>query len=134
MARKTKKVKANKSSKQPSRKPIIAELDSPASISFDYIKSNFFRVVRVDGAYGGIGPKANTIQMALFSERQAIPKKETYTVKKGRLADLQSKEGRDAIIREVEIEAIVDIDTAKVIREWLDNKIQTLEQIRQEIK
>ena len=120
---------AKKTSKKKTRKTIKKTASVPDEINFDYIKSNQFRVIRVDGAHGGIGPKLNSIQMALFSERQAIPRKETYKIVEGQLGDLTKKEGRQAIIREVEVEAIIDIDAAKSLRDWLDRKIKLIEEI-----
>ncbi len=99
-------------------------------ITFDYIKSNFFRVIRVDGAHGGIVPQANAIQMALYNERQPIPKKEMYRLKKDHsLGDVVLSEKREAIIREVEVELLLDITTAKRIHEWLGKKIKIIEDI-----
>ncbi len=72
--------------------------------------------------------------MALFSERQPIPKKETYKLEKGRLGERTAKEERDAIIREVEIEALIDIETAKRIAEWLRDKIEQAENLRKRFK
>ena len=33
------------------------------TIRFDYIKSNCFRVIRVDGAHGSLNPQADGIQL-----------------------------------------------------------------------
>jgi len=101
-------------------------------LSFDYIKSNLFRVVHVDGVHGGIAPNGHTIQMAMFSERSPIPKSETYELKEGRLGERKSLEKRDALIREVEIETLMDINTAKKIVQWLEDKIAVAEEIRKE--
>ncbi len=120
---------AKKTSKKKTRKPVKKTAKVPDEINFEYIKSNQFRVIRVDGAYGGIGPKSNSIQMALFSERQAIPRKETYKIVEGQLGDLTKQESRQAIIREVEVEAIIDLDTARSLREWLGRKIKLMEEI-----
>ena len=38
----------------------------------DYIKSNLFRVVVADGAFGGLTPRGN-IHIDFWSERRAIP-------------------------------------------------------------
>lgn len=128
MAKKTTKPKAKKATKK-TQKIAVTELKE---INFDYIKSNYFRVIHVNGAHGGFGPKENMIQMALFSERNAIPKKETYAIDKGKLAGLKKSEGRDAVVREVEVEAIMDFDTAIALRDWLINKIEVIEQLKEQ--
>ena len=78
----------------------------PTEIAFDYIKSNFFRVIHADGAFGGLAPNGN-IHMALFSERQAIPTKVVYSVEgTGIGPEISDKrEEREALVREVEVDA-----------------------------
>ena len=121
--------KAAKRAVKKVKKPKVVAKDE---INFDCIKSNQFRVIRVDGAHGGIVPGANGIQMAFFSERRAIPKRETYKLKNGRLDKLLATEKRNAIIREVE--ALIDLRTAKVIVEWLEEKIEQAENLQRELK
>lgn len=106
----------------------------PSSINFDYIKSNQFRVSHVDGIHGGVTPNGLSIQMALFSERAPIPKRETYQLKKARLGKRIDSKGRDAIIREVELEAIMSLDTAKKIVIWLKEKIDAIETLQKKVK
>jgi hypothetical protein len=48
-------------------------------IEFDFIKSNFFRVIHVDGAFGGLSPNG-FVHMALYSERRAIPTKVVHKI------------------------------------------------------
>jgi hypothetical protein len=98
----------------------------PSEIKFDYIKSNQFRVVHVDGAHGGVSPKG-LIQMAFFSERAPIPQQETYMLEQGKLGKCKAVKQRDAIIREVEVETLIDLQVAKVIVQWLGDKINQAE-------
>ena len=51
----------------------------PKELEFDFIKSNFFRVIKADGAFGGISPNGS-IHMALYSERSAIPTKTFHSL------------------------------------------------------
>ncbi len=140
MAKKTQKVKGARRAKAGSARkenvsaPEALNIAKATRISFDYIKSTQFRVVRVDGVHGGIAPNANTIQMALFSERAPIPKRETFKLKQGRLGDIITREQRDAIIREVEIEALMDLSTAKRVANWLNEKIHAAEELQKEIE
>ena len=100
-------------------------------IRFDYIKSNFFRVIRVDGIHGGITVKGDGIQMALFSERRPIPQSEEHVVeggnKIGKLKQVITRE--DTIIREVEVEAILPLNAAKALHSWLGRQIEEYESI-----
>jgi hypothetical protein len=101
------------------------------TVRFDYIKSNFFRVVHVDGVHGGVRPSADSVHIAFFNERNAIPKAEEHQVEGGKLGEQTLREGRVAIVREVEFDAILSIETAKSLRNWLDQKIALAEKIKQ---
>jgi len=100
----------------------------PSEIKFDYIKSNQFRVIHADGVHGGVSPKG-FIQMAFFSERGPIPKRETYSLEQGKLGPRTKVEQRDAIIREVEVETLIDLQVAKVIVKWLGEKVEQAEKL-----
>ena len=97
------------------------------TITFDYIKGQCFRVIHVDGAQGGVGPRG-LIQVAVFSERWPIPQKSTHafdqnTAKLGE--EIVSKRvSRDAVVREVEAELIMTPETAMIIAEWLKTKVK----------
>src|ERR1044071_5805732 len=90
-------------------------------LKFDYIKSNYFRVIHVDGVWGGVTPNLN-IQIALFNERNAIPKQVVHEVKPdgaiGRELP-EKRNSRDTIVREIEASLIMDVQTAKVVIGWL---------------
>lgn len=105
-------------------------------ITFDYIKSAFFRVIHVDGVHGGLSPNLN-IHMGLFSERRPIPKQTTYNLNdNGTLGqeDASARKERETdMVRELDIEAIIDIATAQAIVGWLQNKIQEAEEIQKKI-
>jgi len=106
----------------------------PDKIRFHYIKSNYFRVVHVDGAYGGITARG-TIEINLYSERPPIPQVAVHQVKPdGTLGDEIKEErvGRDGIIREIEVGATMDLEVAKSLMMWLKDKIQTIEDARKQ--
>ena len=56
----------------------------PKEIEFDFIKSNLFRVIRGDGAFGGIAP-GGAIHMSIYSERHPIPTKTVHKLEGGQL-------------------------------------------------
>jgi len=124
-----KKTPAKKSTRQVAKtKQVQAHI--PDSLTFDYIKSNLFRVIRVDGAHGGITPKG-AIQIALYSERHAIPQQEIYNIKStGELGKIKSTTTRGTIVREVEIEALMEPEVAKALRSWLDDRITFIEGLK----
>jgi hypothetical protein len=103
----------------------------PKELEFDFIKSNFFRVIKADGAFGGISPNGS-IHMALYSERSAIPTKTFHSLEaSGQLGpELREKrQGRRAILREVEVDVSMDIAQAIVLRDWLTDKIDQFEKL-----
>jgi len=102
------------------------------TIRFDYIKGNYFRAIHVDGAFGGSSPRGD-IRMSVWNERWPIPQQMVYRLgdEGGVTDELREKRiGRDAVIREVEVELVMDLEVAKNIRKWLDDKIKKAEDVR----
>jgi|Deesub1362A_J573_1020465.scaffolds.fasta_scaffold00324_38 hypothetical protein len=99
-------------------------------VRFDYIKSNYFRVVHVDGVFGGNAPRRGYIHVAVWNERWPIPRQCLYSLEEnGKLGKEieQERVMRDAIVREVEVDLIMSIETAKSLRDWLSEKIDNYE-------
>lgn len=111
--------------------PKLAVEPASGTLRFDYIKSTQFRVIHVDGVHGGLRPSGRSIHMALFSERNAIPQQEQFKVDAGRLGEKVKSEGRESIIRELEVDAILDLDAARAIRDWLNGVIELAERVPQ---
>ena len=100
-------------------------------LSFHFVKSNLFRVIHADGAWGGVTPHSN-IHMALYSERQPIPQQVTYEIREGSVLGEELKEervGKSGIVREIEADVVLDLNAAKSLVEWLQQHIGTLEQL-----
>jgi hypothetical protein len=97
-------------------------------LSFEFIKGNFYRPIHVDGAFGGLSPTSRYIHMAVYSERQSIPTQLTHAVERGRLGQERTelRQGRAGLIREVEANLIIDLQTAISMRDWLDQRIVEL--------
>jgi len=96
--------------------------EKTAQINFHYIKSNNFRVVHADGAHGGVTPRGD-IHMALFNERNPIPVRITNKIaENGTLGEEIGRSMRDGIVREVEVDVILDPEVAKSIANWLLEK------------
>lgn len=101
------------------------------TFNFDMIKSNFFRVIHADGAWGGSTPRG-LLSFAFYSERGAIPRRTALELSaSGPMFVATGPEtivdGRDAIVREVEVEVIMDIDAAVTFHKWLGDKIKERE-------
>ena len=101
-------------------------------IEFHYIKSNSFRTVHCDGVWGGTTPRGY-ITMSFYSERAPIPNRLIHSVAAdGRVGKEISEKriSREGIIREVEVEVIMDLAMAKSTAEWLQGHIKFLENQR----
>lgn len=116
----------------PKRAARKAPAHMPKELGFDFIKSNFFRVISTAGAFGGIAPNGS-IHMAVYSERQALPTKIVHTVIGNQLGPeiMSKRQSRNAIVREVEADLVFDLNQAIAMRQWLDEKIASLNAIQQ---
>lgn len=112
----------------------MAELEDK-KIRIEYMKSNLFRVVHADGAFGGTSPRLQLF-MTFYSERFPIPKVLTYqptsTGAPGHEV-MEERESKEGIIREVEVGVLLDLPAAKTFAVWLNEKIAELEKTREKI-
>lgn len=100
--------------------------ESPSQVAFDYLKSSHFRVVRADGAIGGVTP-GGQIHFALFSERPSIPRRVVYQLgADGKPGDVieELTESRRSIVRELDVDVFVSIEVAERLNIWLDGVIK----------
>jgi hypothetical protein len=65
--------------------------------------------------------------MAVFNERWPIPKQITHEFKEGKSGDEIERASRDAVVREVEVQLVMNVETAKIICKWLQDKINNIE-------
>lgn len=104
----------------------------PGKLEIHYIKNNDFRTLFGSGVFGGVTPQG-LVNVNFFTERAAIPSKVVYAVN-GLEDPLQmteiEREGKEGVIREVHFGVLMDINMAISFREWLDNKIQQIQQIQ----
>lgn len=102
--------------------------ETTISVQYNMIKSNFFRVVYADGAWGGVTPRG-MIGFSFYNERQAIPKVTTVDLKSGdgvnfaTVTEEKLIEGRTGVVRELEVEVLMDVNTAVMFHKWLGEKI-----------
>ena len=100
------------------------------SIDFHFIKSNYFRVVHCDGVWGGSTPLGYLV-MNVYSERHPIPQKVTKEItSEGGLGE-DVREGKQGLVREVEVELVLDLSMAKSLIAWLEKHTKNLEKILQ---
>jgi hypothetical protein len=96
-------------------------------ITFNYIKSNFFRVIHAGGVIGAPSPGGDGIHVGVFSERIPIPVQVTQGVKDGVLGEEIDRVARKDIVREVEVDLIMDLAIAETIAQWI---LKLVEQVK----
>lgn len=107
----------------------------PKKIKFHLIKSNLFRVVHADGAWGGLTPRG-LLEVNFYSERTPIPREITLAINAepphigGEL--MEERVTRDGILREVEVGVMMDLAAATSFRDWLDKHVKEMERISKE--
>lgn len=95
----------------------------PTEVQFHYLKSQQFRVVHVDGIVGGLTPRG-VVSMVAYSERVAIPQVTIHDIDKGVLVQKpRDQMGRSGIVREMEVDMMLDISTAKALHKWLGERL-----------
>jgi hypothetical protein len=103
----------------------------PSSIALHYVKSNYFRVVHADGAIGGFTPRGE-IFVSLYSERAPLPDVTVQAVENGQLGKeiIEQRKGSEGILRELEVGVVMDLNVAKSLMTWLEERIKVAEQMR----
>lgn len=121
---------ANKSEKKIKENANISEDTAvPKELDIHYIKSSCYRTFHVDGIFGGVTP-GGKIHAATFVERQVLP--ETVRQKvgfDGKLGAEISRVTKQGITREIEAGLVMDVDMARIFRDWLDRKIEEFEKV-----
>ena len=102
-------------------------------VRFFYIKSNFFRVVHMDGAIGGLTPRG-LIHCAVYNERAAIPQVTEHPIDDNRLGPEEAVEGKKGLVREVEVDLLMTRPVAEELRDWLTARIEDYDKRVQELE
>jgi hypothetical protein len=108
--------------------------DSPV-VRFHYLKSNAYRVIHVDGIVGGQTP-TGLLHFSFYTERLPIPTLVEHAATdlgggQMRLGKEIRREGKDGIVRDVEVGVIMTVDMAMKLRGWLDDKISKLTEVHE---
>lgn len=103
----------------------------PKIININYIKTNTYRTYHVDGVFGGITPNGK-IHAQLFVQRLVTPQiiQHELIEEEGQLGREIKRIGKTGVVREIESGIIMDVEMAKIFRDWLDEKIKKSEEDR----
>lgn len=109
---------------------VVAPGGDPLRLQYHLIKSNLFRVIYAEGVYGGISPAAH-IRATFFNERQPLPQMIEHEVSPvGLLGNEVARAGKSGIVRELEADVVMSLETAVIFHKWLGEKIEQLTAIR----
>ncbi len=95
-------------------------------INFKYMKSNFYRVIHANGAFGGLTGRGE-IHIGFYSERLEFPDSSKITMSSTGEVSSEQFEGGGDHVREIEADVVIGLNTAKQIRVWLDTHITVME-------
>lgn len=107
----------------------------PTEIQAHFVKSNFFRVVHADGAWGGVTPQLK-IHMDIYNERQPIPRSMRSRVVGDRIGEeiRDAREGKEGVVREVEVGVVMDVVVAEQVVAWLTERIALARKLMSEVQ
>ena len=96
-----------------SKKGVAAMTTSkrPEQITFDFVRSPFFRVVHSNGAWGGITPHQE-LSVTFYSERLSLPHHITHELTPKGLGPEVSRAVKTNIQRECEVEVLMSMEEA----------------------
>ena len=100
--------------------------NQPKTFTFKYHKVNDFRTVKIDGIYGGLSIKRE-INMNFYVEANEIAPSAQHVIQDNETVGPQIQVGNPKLytsIREIQFAVNFDIQTAKSIVVWLNEKIK----------
>lgn len=108
---------------------------SDDKVKFYYEKGNFFRVIHVDGAVGGLTPTLDVF-LSIYNQRAPIPQVSVQKIAaSGHLGEevMEDRVQKDGVFREVEVGLVMNLSVAKALQQWLAEKIELAEKTIQQI-
>jgi len=102
-------------------------------ITFKYIFKDDYNPTYINGAFGGINPQGEIVAN-FYLERIALPNSTTQIVEEnGSLGDIVQKDPKDldeSCVRFIQYGIIMNLDTAKQLKKWLEDNIKNLEELK----
>jgi hypothetical protein len=110
---------------------------SENEVAIDYLKSQDFRSVWADGLIGSITPQG-LIHFAIYSERQAIPRRQVFTIVKDESENIGSlgtevvekQISRGSIVREMSCDVFVSPSVAEAVGKWLIEQANIIKDLK----
>lgn len=104
------------------------EQEPTREVHFHYLKSPAFRSIHADGASGGLTPRGG-FHMALFAERAPIPQETIHELdSEGGIKQERARIAKEGIIRELQVDVFMSMDTAETLARWLMAHVDAFKQ------
>lgn len=107
--------------------------EQPETIRISYLKSSGFRQLHVDGIIGGLTPHG-LMHIATFCERPAIPNVTVHKVINSMLGPIDTTEGREGTVREIDADLFMTLNTARSLHQWLGEKLTEADAVLTELE
>lgn len=108
--------------------PSMPDQELPDHLVSHFQKSNFFRVVLAEGCFGGLSPRGK-IHCSFYNERTPIPQMTSLPLKDGLPSGAEEITAiKSGVIREVEVDIVMDLQAAAAYSAWLVDKVEQLRQ------
>jgi len=100
----------------------------PKQLDIHYVKTSNYRTFYIDGLFGGLTPNGK-IYMETFLQRQPTPQLIQHAINEdGTLGKELKRIGKEGFIREIEAGMVFDLQTAKIMIEWLQSQVKEFEE------
>lgn len=112
-------------------------MEESHKLELHYIKGNEYRTNYVTGFYGGITHQ-NKFHLSYYLERPPLPRTGDLTFTTDEKGNLKGKtketpkDSKSGIVRETQGGLIMDIGTAKTLRDWITKHINDYESTKME--
>lgn len=114
----------------------LKKVKKPSTITFHNKISSSFREIHADGIYGGLTPRG-LINLNFFAERFPIPKSTEFNLIDNKKVGEKLEDSIDSkigIIREYEVGVYMQIEIAKNLSKFLQDKIKEFEEMDKNTK
>lgn len=100
----------------------------PKTISFEYKISPNYNMFAVSGIIGGLNARGEIV-VNFFSERHAIPQKQTYELNPDGTLKFIEDQKKDSVIRDIPFGLSMPPSVARAVAKWLNDKADQYEKI-----
>jgi hypothetical protein len=103
-------------------------MSNTRQLKIKYQKVHDFKTSFITGVHGGISGNG-LLTANFFTDRIALPERQLITVdEKNSPLKVEDELNNDGV-REVQFSVLMDINTSKLVVEWLNNRISEYEQL-----